>query len=270
MIRALENNTIGVGLAAAGGLFLLAILGLVVIWAMPPSTGQGEDESADDASSVSITALREAEPLEQYAVVSERPVFNEDRRPAPVFDPDELTEDLPEEDVGAPDVTLAGVIITPTTRMVTLKSPDHPQSLVAFEGQPLEGNFGTWQVTLIEERRVTLASADGEEMQLELQVHDAVISEPPETAPRGSANDDQPGEEQQVAQNSAESNERMTRAEEIRQRIEERREELRRAAENAQQDEAQNYKDAIQNIINEGPNRRPARDQDDSSDDSDQ
>jgi len=39
MIKALENNTIGVGLAAAGGAFLLGILGLIVVWAMPPSAG---------------------------------------------------------------------------------------------------------------------------------------------------------------------------------------------------------------------------------------
>ncbi|HKJ18047.1 MAG TPA: hypothetical protein VJ984_11900 [Xanthomonadales bacterium] len=270
MIKALENNTIGVGLAAAGGAFLLGILGLIVVWAMPPSAGSGEENSVDDNSSVSIATLKDAGPLEQYVVVSERPVFNEDRRPVPVLDSDDLVDDPVEDEyVGAPDVELAGIIITPTQRMVTLKSPDHQQSLVAFEGQPLEGDFGTWQVTQIEERRVTLASDDGEELQLELQVHDAVIDTPPEVS-KPVAREGSENEAEAVAQNDDSSDEPMTRAEEIRQRIEERREELRRAAENAQQDEAQNYKDAIQSIINEGPERRPAQGEEDSSENDDQ
>lgn len=269
MIGALENNTIGIGLAAAAGLFLLGILGLIAVWAMPPSTGLGEDDAADDDIPVSVATLKEAGPLDQYAIVAERPVFNEDRRPAPVLDPDDLVDDTPDEEyVGAPDVQLAGIIITPTQKMVTLRSPEHQYSLVAFEGQPLEGNFGTWQVTSIEERRVTLASADGEEMQLELQVHDAVIDAPPEVRP--AAERAQPeGEEEAVAQDGDEVVEPMTRAEEIRQRIEERREELRRAAENNQIDEAQSYKDAIQTIIKEGP-RRPTQAGDDSSNQDDQ
>lgn len=249
MIRAFENNTLGLVLASiCGGLLLIALV-LIVLWAMPPSAGPGEEESADADISADIASLQSAEPLEKYAVVSERPVFNEDRRPAPVQDPDEIVEVPTGEDVEAPDVELAGVVITPSLRMVTLRSKDNPQSLVAFEGKPLEGDFGSWQVSRIDERMVTLASEDGEEMQLELQIHDAVIKEPPEPAEPARADDD--GEPDETGQDSGEADqvEALSRAEEIRQRIEERREELRRAAEQRDDEQAQNYRDAIQSMI---------------------
>jgi general secretion pathway protein N len=268
MIRVLENNTLGVVLASISGVLLLAVLGLIVVWALPPSSDFGDEDSADSDTPVSIASLQQAGPLEDYSVVSERPVFNEDRRPAPVLDEEEgFVEETEEEYVGAPDVELAGIIITPTLKMVTLKSPEHEHSLVAFEGQPLEGDFGTWQVSRIEERRVTLASADGEEMQLELQVHDVVIDEPPEV--RRATERDESGEET-LAANDQESSEPLTRAEEIRQRIEERREELRRQAETAQEDEAQNYKDAIQSIIKEGRREAPRQAQEEPSEEEQQ
>jgi general secretion pathway protein N len=250
VIKALENNTIGMVLASACGVFALICLGLVVLWVLPPSAGSGEAESGETEAPGSIAALQEAKPLEEYAVVSERPVFNEDRRPAPVLDDGEFVDELPMDDVEAPDVELAGVIITPTLRMATLRSKEHEQSLVAFEGKPLEGNFGTWQVSKIEERMVTLASADGEEMQLELQVHQATIREPPKPARQS----EQPQSVEEQAAELLEDAERqagepMSRAEEIRQRIEERREELRRAAEERDGQQAENYRDAIQSMI---------------------
>lgn len=252
MIRALENNTVGLALASICGALLVVCLGLVVVWALPPSAGPGAGDPGEGDISADITSLQSARPLEDFAAVSERPVFNEDRRPAPVLAEEGLDEGPPEEEfIGAPDVELAGIIITPSLKMATLRTKEKPRSLVAFEGKPLEGDFGTWQVSRIDERKVTLASAEGEELQLELQVHDAMIAAPPEAA-RPAA---KPGA--QAAQEEAEtqgedpevSDEPMTRAEQIRQRIEERREELRRAAEERDAAQAENYRDAIQSMI---------------------
>lgn len=254
MIRALENNTLGVVLASVGGAVLLACLGLVLLWAMPAGSDAGEGDADDADTAASVEALQSTGPLEDYLVVSERPVFNEDRRPAPIDENGgDIDSEIPEVVVGAPDVQLAGIIITPSMRMATLKSPDHPQSLVAFEGQPLEGDFGTWQVSRIEERMVTLSSDEGEEMQLELQVHDAEIDEPPEvTRVADRVEPGTSGEEgEDLAEDAQASTEPLSRADQIRQRIEERREELRRAAEASQEGQAENYRDAIQNMISE-------------------
>jgi len=255
VIRALESNTLGLVLASTCGALLAVCLGLIVVWAMPPSAVSGEGDPADADISADIASLQSSRPLEEYGIVSERPVFNEDRRPAPVLGEENGEELPPEPDTGAPDVQLAGIVITPSLRMATLKSPDHQQSLVAFEGKPLEGDFGTWQVSRIEERMVTLASADGEELQLELQVHDAVIKEPPKPEGPASALEQEGGEELQTEEGESQVSEPMSRAEEIRQRIEERREELRRAAEDRDADQAENYRDAIQSMIQKSQDR---------------
>ena len=255
MIRGLENNALGLVLASICGVLMLALVGLAVLWALPAGPGTGEVDPEQAEVSADIPSLLDSKSLEEYAVVSERPVFNEDRRPDPVLDDEGIEEPPPDEYVGAPDVELAGIIITPSLKMATLKSKDQAQSLVAFEGVPLEGDFGTWQVSRIEERMVTLASADGEEMQLELQVHDAVIKEPPKPkAPR--EQEAQPSDE--VIGDSPDdsgSSEPLTRAEQIRQRIEERREELRQAAEARDSEQAENYRDAIQEMIQRSRDR---------------
>jgi hypothetical protein len=177
-------------------------------------------------------------------------VFNESRQP-------ELELALAEEDdeeevveVDAPEVELAGVVITPSLRMVTLRQTgEGGESLVAFEGQPLRGDYGSWHVSRIAPREITLASGDGEELQLKLEVHDAQITPPPKPEPKP-----QPAEERQVAEQGEEagSDEPLSRAEEIRQRIQQRREELRRAAEaekEANAEQAANYRQAIQSMI---------------------
>lgn len=255
MIRALENNTLGLVLASICGALLLATLGLAVMSALPPSADATPGDEAEADISADIASLQSARPVEEYAEIGQRPVFNEDRRPAPVLADDGGDDtELPVEDIGAPDVELAGVVITPTLRMATLRSRESEHSLVAFEGEPLEGDFGTWQVSRIDERMVTLASADGEELQLELQVHDAVIRQPPESKRGGEPESDavaEAGGESGEEEGLSDPSEAMSRAEQIRQRIEERREELRRAADDRDSEQAQNYRDAIQSMINQ-------------------
>jgi hypothetical protein len=118
------------------------------------------------------------------------------------------------------------------------------ESLVAFEGMPLEGNFGSWQVSRIEARGVTLSSGSGEEMQLKLEVHSVAIAEPPK--PKPVAEGKKPGKEAQARRGEDQP---LSRAEEIRQRIAERREELRAAAEAEEENEQMTYSQAIQSMM---------------------
>jgi hypothetical protein len=256
VIKWLEGNPVGASLASiCAGLLLVSLL-LGVVWSFPPSapdTGAGEE---DGVSELNIPELEDSEPLESYSVITERPVFNESR--LPVLDDaadGEVDELLADEDVDAPEVELAGVIITPSIRMVTLKSKERPDSLVAFEGQPLEGNYGSWQVSRIAPREVTLSSDNGEELVLKLQVHDAIIEAPPKMETEGKDRDKQVPAEK-VADNE-DPDRPLTRAEEIRQRIAQRREELRRAAAQEGQEpgqdqtpeEKQDYRSAIQSMV---------------------
>jgi hypothetical protein len=263
--RWLEDNPIGQALAAVAGGLAGVMLLLGVVWSLPPAAGEADAASDRQTLRVEVPQLPESAPVESFAVVTDRPVFNESRQPELEVDADgegESADELAETPVDAPEVELAGVIITPTLRMVTLRPKKGRESLVAFEGQPLQGDFGSWHVSRIAPREITLAAGDGRELQLQLQIHDARIAPPPKPKP--------PPEkvaQEQAVENGEDGDQPMTRAEEIRQRIAERREELRRAAEaEAQAEEsgekpASDYQTAIRSIM--GAKKRPKENEND-------
>lgn len=226
----------GLALSALCGLLLFLLLLLTVMSSLPLSTGLASGEAGENDPGLDMPQLAESPPIDTYYVITQRPLFNESRLPD--ADEDESGGEEPElveEMTGAPDVELSGVIITPTLRMVTLKRKDNQQSLVAFEGKPIEADFGNWQVSSIEARAATLTSGGGEELYLEMKVHGEKIEAPelPITKSReevavSAATELQEGEL-----------EPLSRAEEIRQRIAERRAELQQEAEQAGQDRQQ-------------------------------
>lgn len=249
MIRWLEDNPIGVTLAGVcGGLLVISLL-LGVVWSMSPSTSGLNPDNADTNMTLDVPELGESEPIQVYAVITDRPVFNESR--LPVIEDDLLAENeddlLSEEEVDAPEVELAGVIITPSIRMATLRAKDEQESLVAFEGQPLKGNYGSWHVSRIMPREVTLSSGSGENVQLKLQVHDVTIAAPPQPQPKAGAEKQAPV----AVAGEGDDDEPVSRAEEIRQRIAERREELKRAAEDEGESPAKpvDYQSAIRSMM---------------------
>lgn len=265
MNRWFKDNPVGLGLAASCGVLLAAML-VLAIAAMLPVGGDGDFDGANpEEEALTLPELAESPPVDAFAVIAERPLFSETRQPVPGdgFGGDPLADALADADDNPLDVELSGVVITPTLRMVTLRKKDADRSLVAFEGRPIEGEFSSWQVSRIEAREVVLTSGSGEELQLELKVHDERIEPPQRPAPK-------PGE-QEPAESQADADavegEQVTRAEEIRQRIAERREELRREAELQQQAGDENaqpdYQQAIQSMIgrNRANNRNGARDE---------
>lgn len=245
MIRWLEDNPLGMALASVcGGLLVISLL-LAVIWALPASSSSAGPEEESNVPGLDVPELAGSESIEKYAVITEHPVFNNTRLPEIDLDTEEL-EEIPPEAVEAPEIELAGVIITPSIKMATLRQTGEKgaESLVAFEGMPLEGNFGSWLVSRIEAREITLSSDSGEEMQLKLEVHDVAIAEPPK--PKPVAEEKKPKKETQARQGEDQP---LSRAEEIRQRIAERREELRNAAEAEEEDEQVTYSQAIQSMM---------------------
>jgi hypothetical protein len=260
-----DGNPLGKVLASICGGLLATELLLAVVWSLP-APGLDEDDLPEDTlEALELPVLAENEPIEAYAVIAERPVFNEDRRPQLMLAENDQEEEIEEEEeVEVPEVTLAGVVITPETRMVTLKHKDHPESLIAFEGQPLQGNFGSWHVSRIDEREITLSSGDGQEVDLKLEVNQSAIKAPEVAREARASEEAEVAESTEVAAADGDESEPLSRAEEIRQRIAERREELRRAAEEQQQENAaeeqapQSYTSAIQSMMK----RRSNKDQD--------
>lgn len=247
MMAWFEENPVGKTLAAiCSALILISVL-LAVLWMIPPSAS-APSSSVEDAqvAGLDLPEFRAAKSIEEYAEITNRPVFNESRQPIIELDDEGADDELLQDDFGAPDVELAGVIITPSLRMATLRTKGEQQSLVAFEGRPLEGNYGSWQISRIEPREVTLSSGDGEELQLQLEVHMATIAAPPKVAETSDAAVDL--DENNRA--DRDGDQPLSRAEEIRERIAERREELRRAAEENEEPKAEmSYQQAIQSMM---------------------
>ena len=246
MNRWLADNPLGIALASVcGGLLLISLL-LGVIWALPASSSSAGPEEESNVPGLDVPELAGSESIEKYAVITEHPVFNNTRLPEIDLESEDL-EEVPPEAMEAPEIELAGVIITPSIKMATLRQTGEKgaESLVAFEGMPLEGNFGSWQVSRIEAREVILTSGSGEEMQLKLEVHSVAIAEPPKPKPTAEEKKE-PEKETQARQGDDQP---LSRAEEIRQRIAERREELRNAAEAEEEDEQMTYSQAIQSMM---------------------
>jgi len=223
----LEGNPLGMALVVISSVCALFALGMAIVWTLPVSVEMVETEPGADVSSDSILAANKIGSLAEYQVVIEKPVFNESRRPV-IAEAEEgpgVEGDGTIEVKDAPDVRLTGVIITPAMKIASLTPADaNLESVMAYEGQSLTGEFIGWQVSEVNPRTVHLESRDGQTLILDLQVHDVTIKEPPAPAePEVTALAD-PGKSRQI---TGEDDEPLSRAEQIRQRIAERREQLR-------------------------------------------
>ncbi len=272
----LENNPVGMALSAICGVLVLVALVLAVAWRSPgqvdvDTTGQDVDDNAGPAMASLVLGDEE-----QYQVINDRPLFNESRRPEVIEviedDGDEEAVEVVEAEVAnRPDVRLTGVVITPEARFVTLTpNQGDGKPVTVSPGTALEDKYVGWKVEAVGARQVNLASARGEKFDLELAVYDTMIEAPPEPEPRpvpGLAGEEAPGEEGEMPE---EDGERLSRAEEIRQRIAERREQLRQEAEQeAEQAEDQrsaqrnDYQEAMRAMMNR---HRPNEENENSND----
>ena len=165
-----------------------------------------------------------------YAVVLERPIFNEDRKPTPVT---EVKGPGPDEVVAKPlNSTLTSVIITPSVKLAIVKDNETGNSEVIRIGRPLPGEQNGWTLVELSPRGATFEAEGKGRQALELAVNETStgVSKVPGVVapdasgkpPEGAAPVTPPPETDAAGQ---------ARAEEIRRRIEERRRQLREEAE---------------------------------------
>jgi general secretion pathway protein N len=138
-------------LAAVLGMLLVAVLlgvGESVHWPAPrtpaplPPVGRG-------------SALPAPQPLDQYALVWQKPLFSPDRRPAALADADSAVGDL----------ALTGVIITPQLRMALAHDKSNDRDLQIEQGKSTPD--GRW--TLVEVHpRSAVFDAPGGRVELKL------------------------------------------------------------------------------------------------------
>jgi general secretion pathway protein N len=227
------------GLAGACGLLLL------IAAAQQFGVGRGYHWAADEvaepsdlpsASSIQGEAVALA-PQPEYHEISDRPLFNEDRKPSPLDDTKEGEVVQPNQPL---NVTLTGVIITPQVKLAMLKDNAKNEPISLHEGMPLPGEQSTWTVVEIQARKIILKSGTNETNELPLDV--AAVTPPattPRTNPQPAAVPPPPGA---PPQSPADPNNPPVsdRAAELQKRIEERRREMREQAERLRQQQAPN------------------------------
>ena len=262
----LQDNPLGMVLAGISGLFALLALGMAIVWNLPVSTDSAGTETQVVPDNQISLATSQIGTLGEYKVINEKPVFNESRLPVITEIDDESPDDATIEVKDAPDVRLTGVVITPGLKIASLTPADtNIKTVMAHEGESLTGEFVGWQVTAVNPRAVVLESRDGQSLELDLQVHDVKIEEPPPPVVKAPASTAQAATGQKENE-TGEDDEPLSRAEQIRQRIAERREELRLEQEAQQpQDKARpdaaatdgraNYQDAVRALMNKKEKR---------------
>lgn len=176
-----------------------------------------------------------------YAVVKDRPLFNEDRRPQVPDDivggpeDEENVENLPPTPPPALEVAVKGIIIAPDLRLALVTNPKTSEVLRLREGRPLEGELAAWTLEEIQPRRLVFDGVGAERTEIVLEVNEKALAEAPPVTPR----DRTPVTPDAAPQTpSLDGDEAVdldtadaeTRAEEIRRRVAERRAQLREEA----------------------------------------
>lgn len=221
----LQDNPLGMALVAISGLLALLVLAMTVIWTLPVTVETTEVESQENADKDSVLAAHQVAVLGTFQVINEKPLFNALRLPEIEETDDEPSPDDTVAVKDAPDVRLTGVVITPSMKIASFTPADGKlEKVMAHEGESLTGEFVGWLVSAVNPRTVVLESRNGQKLELDLQVHDSKIKEPPKPAKPVKVAQSATGQGEPAA---GEDGEPLSRAEQIRQRIAERREELR-------------------------------------------
>lgn len=181
--------------------------------------------------------------MDEYAVISERPLFNESRRPIPTDgDAGDAAPVAVQET--ALNVTVTSIVITPEHRFAIVLDQNTSQSQTLKPGDALAGDQSSWRLAELGPRNAVFEGPGGRST-LELRVFDGTGGQAPTPvaaapviqestassgAGRGGA-DAQPVVEEDKSEAPADSPE--SRAEQIRRRIEERRRQMREEAERA-------------------------------------
>ncbi|MBI2397186.1 MAG: hypothetical protein HYV17_05275 [Xanthomonadales bacterium] len=222
---------IGIGLLSLAGLFggldLAQRFGLGSGYRLPPAQR--------GATAAPLALQRESFKLpswSDYAVVLDRPIFNEDRKPTPIS-ADAAGSQNPDEATAAPlNATLTSVIITPKMKLAIVKDNNTGTSEVVRVGRPLPGEQNGWTLVEVSPRGATFEGQGLGRQALELAVNEAAAAGVKMT-PVPAAEAGKPGVPMVPPAAAAATSDAASQAhaEEIRRRIEERRRQLREEAE---------------------------------------
>ncbi len=169
-----------------------------------------------------------------YAIVLDRPIFNEDRKPTPLESAAGAGENSGEATAAPLNATLTSVIITSGVKLAIVKDNNTGASEVVRVGRPLPGEQSGWTLVEVSPRGATFEGQGLGRQALELAVSEASatgVQMQPATAAAAAAAGGKPGAPVTPLAEAAADASSQAHAEEIRRRIEERRRQLREEAE---------------------------------------
>ena len=230
MTRAGEKMLTTVLASTCGVLF---VLGLVLEFGV----GRGYHWLPADGDAASAAATADVDrnayqlpPQAEFAVIDERPLFNEDRKPSPEESSDATPEAAPPSPL---NISLTGTMLVgkPELHVAIVRENGKAQSIALKEGMPLPGDQGAWTLSHVKARSAVFKSSSGEEVEVELAV--GTPGQKPGAPARPGLAPATPTVGRQAAAPAAlpPPGGETAQAGELQQRIEERRKQMREAAE---------------------------------------
>lgn len=231
------SRLLTVALAGICGVLVLSLAAQRWLAGGVPESGAIQVSPPDSAAPSSLETRRFELPTKsEYAQVTARPLFNEDRRPEQRDDTQQqdaeaiAAEEAPSE---LPPLSLTGVIITPEKRIAMLRNTKNREFVTLKEGEPLEG----WTLEEVSNRRIVFATGAQQEV-VELEVYTGGLGGGGRRrGGNGNGNGDDAGREQ--------SDQPLSAADQIRERIQRERERRRELIEEARKRQ-QNASDSDQ------------------------
>lgn len=236
-----RNNLLSVVLM--GGIAVLVLLGLLafVLFGRVDVETIAPARAPDSIIDRPVSQNPELAELGEYATIIERPMFFADRQ-LPVIevaggdggDVVEEPEPVAVAEIPELEATVAGIIITPETKLAMITDNSSNETLVLREGMAMGGEKSAWKIARIRPRGVEFETDGGRTEALELEVETASLKTGAQPRRQtAQASEQEPQQEAQPepgADDDAEAQARA-RAEEIRRRVAERRAQLRAEAE---------------------------------------
>ena len=219
MTRAGEKLLTTTLVAACAVFFAVAV-------AMQVGVGRGyhwlDPEAANGDAAAGATIDREGfqlPPQSNFAVIGERPLFNEDRKPAPEAPVDETPVAPP----SPLNISLTGTLLVgnPEMHVAMVRENGKANTVALKEGMPLPGDQSAWTLSQVKKRSAIFKNTAGEEAEVEL----ATINASQKAGPA------RPGAPASHATAAAAPTSPVAQSEELQHRIEERRKQMREAAE---------------------------------------
>lgn len=156
----------------AGTCGVLFVLGLALQFGL----GRGYHWLPADSDQAATAATADVDrnayqlpPQSEFAVINERPLFNEDRKPSPDDDTGGATPEPPPSPL---NISLTGTMLVgkPELHVAIVRENGKAQSIALKEGMPLPGDQGAWTLNRVKARSAIFKSSGGEEVEVELAV----------------------------------------------------------------------------------------------------